>query len=107
MPTATETIPTPDPRIRIEGKTFYWTTEDGDEVCIPLRVKMRVLRALPPGSALDIDAMFSILHAIIPGAEDDLDDMDVNDFQAMFTAWQVAYTKSSGASLGESGGSSA
>lgn len=107
MPKATETTPSPDPRIRIEGKTFYWTTEDGDEISVPLRMKMRVLRSLPAGAGLDIDTMFTILHAIIPGAEDALDDMDVNDFQAMFTAWQVAYTKSSGASLGESGGSSA
>ena len=97
--------PQKDPRYRIDGKAFIWTTEDGDEVRIPLRIKLKVLRSLA-GDDLDINAMLKMIDAIVPDQGDVIDEMDVNDFQAMFSTWQKEYTALSGATLGESAGSS-
>lgn len=87
-------------RYTIDGKTFTWVTEDGAKVEIPMRIKLKVIRGMADMD-LNADAMFKILEALIPGQADVLDEMDLNDFQAMFTAWQAEYTKLSGASLGE------
>ena len=94
-----------DHRGKVEGKTFTWTTEDGDRVTIPLRIKLKLLRAM---SDVDLDAkgMFVFLEALIPDQAAVLDEMDVNDFQAMFKDWQAAYNAAQGADLGESSGSS-
>ena len=88
------------------SKVFTWTTEDGVNIEIPLRIKMRVLRSIGVGRDLDAGAMFDMLDAIMPGQSDVLDDMDVADFQACFTAWQTAYQGQTGATLGESSDSS-
>lgn len=93
-------------RYTVNGKTFTWTTEDGATISIPLRVKMRLLRSMADRE-LDATGMFDMLDALIPDQADALDDMDTNDFTAMFTAWQGEYKKLAGAGLGESSASPA
>jgi len=90
---------------KIDGKSFAWVTEDDVEVVIPMRVRMKVLRAL---GDVDLDAagMFKMIEAIAPDQVDAIDDMDANEFAAMFATWQDEYQALSGASLGESAGSS-
>lgn len=85
---------------RVDGKSFIWTTEDGPEVAIPLRVKLKVIRQMA-GKDLDAVAMFEMLEALIPDQSDVLDEMDVNDFQSMFAAWQREYNALTGATPGE------
>jgi len=99
--------PAPDPRGRVTGKVFVWTSEDGVVIEIPLRITMRVLRSIGAGTDLDAGSMFDMLDAIMPGQSDVLDDLDVLEFQTMFSAWQSAYNAQTGASLGESSASSA
>lgn len=91
---------------KVDGKKLTWTTEDdGNQIEIPLRVKMKVIRAV--GSQdMDAEGMFALLELIVPDQSELLDEMDVNDFQAMFTTWQSEYELLSGATLGESEGSS-
>lgn len=97
----------------LDGKKFVWHPLDDDDqpgnlpdVTIPLRLKLGVVRDLA-GQDLDAAAMFQILERLIPDQADALDEMDLNDFQAMFVAWQGEYEALSGATLGESGRSSA
>lgn len=97
-------MPTHD-RYTIDGKTFMWTTEDGVGIQIPMRIKLKVIRGMA-GVELHADAMFKVLDSLIPDQAAALDEMDINDFQAMFTAWQNEYQALSGASLGESARSS-
>lgn len=87
-------------RYKIDGKTFVWTTDEGDEVSLPMRIKLKVIRGMADRD-LNADAMFEILEALTPGQSEVLDEMDLNDFQDMFTAWQREYELLSGASLGE------
>ena len=87
-------------RYHIDGKVFTWTTDDGDTITIPMRIKLKVLR-LMGDKDMDATVMFEMLEAIAPDQSAVLDEMDVNDFQAMFTTWQDEYTKLSGATLGE------
>lgn len=90
-----------DKRYTIDGRTFVWTTEGGDEVRIPMRVKLKVIRSLA-GRDLDPSSMFEILEQIAPDQAEVLDEMDiVTDFEPMFEAWQAEYNALSGASLGE------
>jgi len=91
----------------VTGKKFVWQPlDDNDErgnlpaVEIPLRMKLKVIRDLA-GRDLDVSAMFEILERLMPNQADALDEMDVADFQAMFTAWQQEYQGLNGASLGE------
>lgn len=84
----------------VDGKTFTWHTEDGGDVTLPMRIKLKVIRAMGDRD-LDTNAMFDILEAIAPGQGDVLDEMDLNEFTRMFTAWQAEYQQLSGASLGE------
>lgn len=92
---------------RIDGRRFVWTPEvlaDEDplpDISIPLRIKLGVVRDLA-GRDLDAAAMFDVLGRLIPGQAAVLDDMDLNDFQDMFSTWQAEYEALSGASLGES-----
>lgn len=90
---------------KVDGKAFTWTTEDESEVTIPLRVKMKTLRAMSDVD-MDADGMFKMIEAIAPGQSEALDEMDVNDFTNMFGAWQKEYQALSGATLGESSSSS-
>lgn len=91
---------------RIDGKRFEWTPEEGgDPITIPLRMKLRILRGMAGKDLDDVGTMFDLLDAIAPGQGDALDDLDVNEFQRMFEAWQTEYTSLNGASLGEAPGS--
>jgi hypothetical protein len=97
----------------IDGKKFVWhPLDENDEagnlpdVTIPLRLKLKVVRSLG-GRTLDNDVMFEMLEALIPNQTEVLDEMDVNDFQDMFGAWQEEYNSVTGADLGESSASSA
>lgn len=95
----------------IDGRTLIWHADvDEDEapfdVRIPLRIKMRVLRAYN-GAELSAENMMAMLEAIIPNQSEQLDEVDVNDFQEMFTTWQAEYELLNGASLGEASRSSA
>lgn len=99
-------------KYEIDGRTFMWHPEDDNgevgnvpDVRIPLRLKLKVVRALG-GRDLDSEVMFELLNALIPNQAEVLDEMDVNDFQEMFTTWQDEYNSLTGASLGESPGSS-
>lgn len=88
-------------RYRIDGKTFTWTTEDGVEVNIPMRVKLKIIRQMSDRD-MDAGAMFDMLEAIAPGQADVFDEMDiVTDFQPMFETWQSEYNALSGATPGE------
>ena len=84
----------------INGKTFTWTTDDGDTVTIPMRLKLGVLRRMA-GEELDASTMFKIIDSIAPGQGDTLDEQDVNDFTNMFTTWQREYNALQGATPGE------
>ena len=95
-----------DHRGKVAGKVFTWTTEDGDTIDIPLRIKVKVLRSMS-SKDLDVDGMFAMLEALIPGQAEAIDELDVNDLTNMFTAWQSAYNAQTGATLGESSASSA
>lgn len=97
MPTKTTKS---DQKYQVDGKTFIWTTEDGDTITIPLRIKLKVIRGMA-GRELDADAMFDMLDKLVPDQSDAIDEMDLNDFQAMFSAWQSEYESLSGATLGE------
>lgn len=103
MPTKT----TPAGReYEVDGKTFTWhPLDDNDEtgnlpdISIPLRIKLKLVRQM--AGELDNDSMFAMLEALIPGQADTLDEMDVNDFQHMFAAWQTEYNQLTGATPGE------
>lgn len=91
----------------IDGKVFIWHPADDDDVRgnmpdvrIPLRIKLKLIRALT-GDTIDVDSMFTLLGALVPDQQEVLDDMDVNDFQEMFSTYQEEYSLLTGASLGE------
>lgn len=93
---------------RVEGRQFFWFPLDDNgetgnlpHVTIPLRLKLKVIRSMA-GRELDAAAMFDLLGALIPDQADTLDEMDVNDFTAMFSTWQREYNALNGATLGES-----
>ena len=95
----------PNPRGKVVGKVFTWTTEDDATITIPLRINMGVLRTMSDGN-LDASAMLAMIDAIAPGQSEVIDATDTNDFVSCFTAWQDAYNNTTGATLGESSGSS-
>lgn len=86
---------------KVTGKQLEWTTEDGDTVTLPMRIKLKVIRQMA-GRDLDAAAMFDMLETLVPDQGAVLDEMDVNDFQAMFTTWQTEYNALTGATPGES-----
>lgn len=90
-----------DKPYRIDGKTFTWTTDEGDTIEIPMRIKLKVIRTLADRDVDDVATMFAILEQVIPDQAEVLDEQDINDFTQMFQTWQTEYTKLSGASLGE------
>ena len=75
-------------------------------ITIPLRLKLKLIRSVGLGQDLDAEAMFRLLEALAPDEVDTIVEMDLNDFTAMFAAWQVEYQALAGASLGESSRSS-
>jgi hypothetical protein len=89
-------------RYRVTAKDFTWTSDEGTEVTIPLRIKLKVIRQLADQDPDNVAVMFAILEQLIPHQGEALDEMDVNDFTAMFSAWQDEYTKLGGATPGES-----
>jgi hypothetical protein len=98
---------TVDPkRYEIDGKRFIWHPDAAEDepmadIVIPLRMKMKIVREVSDLDAEDITTMFAILEKIIPGQSEAIDELDVNDFVAMFTTWQNEYLSLNGASLGE------
>ena len=94
-------------KYEVDGKKFIWHPLDDEgeagnlpDVTIPLRIKLKVIRSM--GSAdLDAGSMFTMLEALIPDQGETLDEMDVNDFVAMFTTWQTEYNAMTGATPGE------
>lgn len=89
----------------VNGKRFTWSpdTEEGEElpdVVLPLRIKLKQIREMAD-RVLDADSMASILESVAPDCSETIAEMDLNDFQAMFNAWQGEYEKLSGAKLGE------
>lgn len=101
-----------DPRYTIEGRRFIWHGLDDDDertidVTIPLRLKIGMLRSVGGmGTDLDPETMFAIIERLAPGQSELLDELDANDFVAMFTLWQAVYGEQNGASLGEASRSS-
>lgn len=98
---------------QVTDKKFIWSPEDEDgetgnlpNVEIPMRIKLKVIRALADRDLSDAGAMFDLLEAIVPGQSAALDEMDMNDFVDMFGTWQTEYTSLNGASLPESSSSS-
>lgn len=96
----------------IDGKRLTWHPLDDDDqtgtipdVTIPLRLKLGVVLDVGEHRDLDVSTMKDMLELLIPSQMDTLREMDVNDFEAMFSTWQKEYTALSGASLGESSGS--
>jgi hypothetical protein len=96
----------------IDGKTFTWHPEDdngevgnAEPIAIPMRIKLKVLRSLS-SEELTPTGMFTFLETIIPHQAEALDEMDINDFTAMFETWQTEYNALTGATLPESSGSS-
>ncbi|MGH6978297.1 MAG: hypothetical protein ACRED4_03240, partial [Brevundimonas sp.] len=111
MPTKTSTE---GRSYEIDGRKFVWRPEDDDgvtgnlpDVRIPLRLMLGLVLDLADGDSLDAKIMAQMLERLIPNQMDVLREMDLNDFQDMFTTWQTEYTQLSGASLGEFSGSSA
>lgn len=98
----------------IDGRRLTWTANyvdpDDDfprfEVTLPLRMKVGTV--IDAGAAIDMnaEAMMSFIEKLIPGQAEKVREMDLNDFQDMFETWQLEYSTLTGASLGESGGSS-
>ena len=95
-----------NPRAKVVGKVFTWTTEDDATITIPLRINMDVLETMSDGD-LDASGMMAMILKIAPGQGDVIRTTDVNDFIECFTAWQDTYNNTTGATLGESSASSA
>lgn len=99
-------------KYEVTGKKFNWfPLDDEDEpkaepIVIPLRLKLGTVLKVGADKDLSARTMRDMLEALIPGQSEALDDMDLNDFQDMFTTWQKEYELLSGATLGESEGSS-
>jgi hypothetical protein len=109
MPTKTTSDGRP---YEIDGKRLTWHPEDDDgqrgnlpDVVLPLRLKMGLVLDLAERE-MDNAVMYEMLTRLVPERfHDTMREMDVNDFQDMFTTWQSEYNTLSGASLGESGAS--
>lgn len=92
----------------IDGKRLTWHAqvdlEEGEEpfdISIPLRLKLKALRPFAESNLNDVTAMFGMLSGIIPGQAEKLDEMDLNDFEEMFSTWHEEYSSLNGAGLGE------
>lgn len=99
-------------KYEVTGKKFNWFPLDDDDnpkadpVVIPLRLKLGTVLKVGADKEMTARTMKKMLESLIPGQSEALDDMDLNDFQEMFTTWQSEYELLSGATLGESEGSS-
>lgn len=95
----------------IDGRRMTWhadvdTDEEPFDISLPLRIKLKVIEAVGGDTEMDAQGMMKMLDLLIPGQSASLREMDINDFQEMFVAWQDEYEQLTGASLGESAGSS-
>lgn len=95
----------------IDGRSLVWHPEDDDgaqgnlpDVRVPLRIKMGLVLKFADRD-MDNSVMAEMVRAIVPNQAEAIDEMDVNDFQDMFTTWQAEYNSLTGGSLGESSGS--
>lgn len=89
---------------KVDAKHFTWTTDDRFdepfEVVLPLRIKLGIVRSMNDRIE-DADAMAELLGKVVPEQAERFDDMDTNDFAAMYTTWKAEYELLSGSSLGE------
>lgn len=92
----------------VNGKKFVWHPLDDDDeagnleaIVIPLRLKLKIVYALADRNLNDAAAMRDLLEGVIPDQSEALGEMDLLDFQDMFSTWQTEYNALSGASLGE------
>ncbi|MBA3782397.1 MAG: hypothetical protein H0X12_11175 [Nocardioides sp.] len=92
----------------IDGRVLIWHPEDDEgargnvpDVRIPLRIKMKLVLSMGE-KEIDNTVMAEMVRAIVPNQGDVINEMDVNDFQDMFTTWQSEYNTLTGGSLGES-----
>lgn len=96
----------------VDGRKFCWFPLDDDDqpkadpIRVPLRMKLGVVFDIGAHEDMDVTHMRALIERLAPGQSEALEDMDLLDFQEMFTTWQAEYHLLSGASLGESGRSS-
>lgn len=81
-------------------ENFRYTTRDGDEIVLPPRVKVKVLRAVARADS-DIDAMLGLIDAVASKKmRARIDEMDADELVDMFEKYSEAIA--GGASVGES-----
>ena len=99
-------------RYTIDGRKFSWYPLNDDDqpsvepITIPLRMKLSTVLDLNATQDMDVTVMRELIKRIIPGQDEAVVEMDLLDFQAMFTTWQAEYQLLSGVTLGESSSSS-
>ena len=98
----------------IDGKVLVWHPEqfEGDDpipdVRLPLRMKLGKLLDLGEAQvASNNETMLKLITTLAPHQEENIREMDVNDFQSMFMTWKDEYALVTGADLGESSASGA
>jgi len=102
---------TPDGRnYEVIDRLLIWhPVQFDDEPPIPdirLRLMLKLGRLLEIGeTANSNEQMRQLMSLVSPKQVADMDEMDINDFQQMFLAWQAEYNQTAGASLGESSAS--
>jgi hypothetical protein len=96
----------------IDGRVLIWHPEqfEGDEqipdVRIPLRLKLGKLLELGEQQVMSSnEKMQQLIIAIAPSQQPMILEMDVNDFQDMFSTWQREYALIAGVAMGESAAS--
>jgi hypothetical protein len=88
-------------RFKVDGRTFTWTTEDGDTIALPLRLNVKDVRELND-RPLDASGMYELLERVAPDQAPKFDEMDfLFDFQPMYEAWHDEYESAAGATVGE------
>lgn len=95
------------PTSTVAGDVFVWDSPDPDvgQVNVPLKFKSKILRAAKKMQDDQLGFMFYVLDSIgVPAAQ--VDEMDVGELKAMFTAWQVAWAEQAGADFPEASRSS-
>lgn len=89
----------------VDGKKFTWHPDaDEDEpladVVLPLRMKLKLIREFAD-RPMDADARAELIEKVAPASAETLPEMDLQDFDLMYTTWQQEYENLSGATLGE------
>lgn len=93
-----------DHRVRIIEHNFHWMSSDPGvgEVVIPLKFKVKLLRKMREMEGEDLKFMFFMLEELTPGYQDNIDEMDMVEFQTMFSEWQAEWQSLQGASVPQS-----